>query len=212
MRGNCTHGQYKRAQARVYRCLLDVLFKADVQFKSAIARMNSSMPIFIRSNAACVRTLWLGCGLLAVLSGCSSSDLLSLANIPTTQEAAMKTLNIAQPTADNAEQLGDDLSSPETLLTSTQVALPSPGRTNAFELGGDFREETNSNGTSGKREIKVSGFIELDQPTAILLIEGKAHTFHVGETLVGVTVSEIQPPRVRLSYDGVTWNASLFDR
>ncbi len=46
----------------------------------------------------------------------------------------------------------------------------------------------------------------------MLLIDGKPHSFKKGETHLRITVNEITPPRVRLTYDNVTWNASLFDR
>ncbi len=92
------------------------------------------------------------------------------------------------------------------------VTMPSPDRTNPFELSGEF-QETSPGDTSGKkREVRVLGFIELDAPAVMLSLDGRSQIFKVGETFDKVTVHEIQPPRARISYDGVTWQASIFDR
>lgn len=69
--------------------------------------------------------------------------------------------------------------------TGKQIAkteMPSPGRVNAFELSDDFHSETPVQETAGKREIYVLGFVEVDDPSVMLII------------------------------DGVSWNASIFDR
>jgi hypothetical protein len=89
--------------------------------------------------------------------------------------------------------------------------MPSPDRKNPFELSGELEEAPAGDATSKKREIRVLGFIELDVPAAMLSLDGRTQIFKVGETFDKITVHEIQPPRVRISYDGVTWQASIFD-
>lgn len=95
---------------------------------------------------------------------------------------------------------------------ATSAVMPSPGRTNPFELSSEFQEQSQTEVSGGKRDIRVAGFVEVDEPVVMLLIDGKTHSFKKGETHLRITVNEIMPPRVRLTYDNVTWNASLFDR
>ncbi len=111
------------------------------------------------------------------------------------------------PESESPDGLGGSL--------STQVAkteMPSPGRLNAFELSGVFHAETLSQETGGKREIFVIGFVEVDVPSVMLAIDGRTQVLKAGDTFERITVHEIVPPRARLSCDGVTWNASIFDR
>jgi len=90
--------------------------------------------------------------------------------------------------------------------------MPSPGRTNAFELSNDFQPEAAIQESSGKREIYVIGFVEVDNPSVMLSIDGRTQVVKAGESFERITVLEIAPPRARLSFDGVSWNASIFDR
>ena len=90
--------------------------------------------------------------------------------------------------------------------------LPSPGRTNAFELSGEFQTETVAQETGGKREIYIIGFVEVDTPRVMLSIDGRTETLKVNDTIDRITVLEIAPPRAKLSFDGVSWNASIFDK
>lgn len=92
------------------------------------------------------------------------------------------------------------------------IAKPSPDRTNPFELSGEFQEASLGEPTGRKREIRVLGFIELDSPAVMLSMDGRTQIFKTGETFDKVTVQEIQPPRAKISYDGVSWQASIFDR
>ena len=90
--------------------------------------------------------------------------------------------------------------------------MPSPGRTNAFELSNDSQPDSAIQESSGKKEIYVIGFVEVDNPSVMLAIDGRTQVLKAGETFERITVLEIAPPRVRLSSDGVSWNASIFDR
>jgi hypothetical protein len=93
------------------------------------------------------------------------------------------------------------------------VDLPSPGRINAFELAGEFlTEKSDSTVTDKKREIFVLGFVEVDHMSVMLSVDGKTEILKIGDTNSGISVLEISPPQVRLSMDGVSWYASLFDR
>jgi hypothetical protein len=93
------------------------------------------------------------------------------------------------------------------------VDLPSPGRINAFELAGEFlTEKSDSTVTDKKREIFVLGFVEVDHMSVMLSVDGKTEILKTGDINSGIRVLEISPPQVRLSMDGVSWYASLFDR
>ena len=92
------------------------------------------------------------------------------------------------------------------------VAMPSPDRTNPFELSGEYQEVSIGEPSGRKREIRVLGFVELDAPAVMLSVDGRTQIFKAGETFDKITVLEIQPPRAKISYDGVTWQASIFDR
>ncbi len=90
--------------------------------------------------------------------------------------------------------------------------LPSPGRTNAFELSGEFQTESVTQETGAKREVHIIGFVEVDTPRVMLSIDGRTETLKVNDTIDRITVLEIAPPRAKLSSDGVSWNASIFDK
>ncbi len=148
--------------------------------------------------------LGLGASLL-LFAGCSSE--MSDAIV----QAARAHSQPAKPITDSGSK-EDNLDLLEGTKPVSSIAMPSPDRTNPFEMSGEFLE-TSSVDTSGKkREVRVLGFIELDSPAVMLSLDGRTQIFKVGETFDKVTVHEIQPPRARISYDGVTWQASIFDR
>ncbi len=95
---------------------------------------------------------------------------------------------------------------------ASKVAFPSPDRTNPFELSAAYQDDPTPDQPGRKREIRILGFAEVDEPRVILSIDGKTHVLKSGETEQRVTVMELHPPNARLSYDGVTWNASLFEK
>jgi hypothetical protein len=123
-------------------------------------------------------------------------------------------------TASKAESglfdLGSDLSGEtpdsamEVFVSSTD--LPSPGRTNPFELSGEFHTDTGDLTNNSKREIFIVGFVEVDRKCVMLSVDGRTEVLGVGDTLAGITVLELAQPQARLSYDGVSWYASLLDR
>jgi hypothetical protein len=94
---------------------------------------------------------------------------------------------------------------------STEIA-PSPGRLNPFEMASTFENESDSlDRGNAKREIRVLGFVEVDKPMVILSIDGRSQSFCVNDTHDRITVTEVSPPRARITLDGVTWYASIFD-
>ena len=148
----------------------------------------------------------LGLGASFLLSaGCSSEMSDAIVRAARSQSQSSHVGKATDPISEEIE------SESRTKLASV-AAMPSPNRTNPFELSGEFQEDLIVEGTGRKREIRVIGFIELDKPAVMLSLDGRSQVFKAGETFDKITVLEIQPPRARISYDGVTWNASIFDR
>lgn len=148
--------------------------------------------------------LGLGTSLL-LLAGCSSEMSDAIVQAARSQTQPM-------PSSKAIDPISEEIESENRAKLVSVAAMPSPNRTNPFELSGEFQEDVAIEGTGRKREIRVVGFIELDNPAVMLSLDGRSQIFKAGETIDKITVLEIQPPRARISYDGVTWNASIFDR
>jgi hypothetical protein len=149
-------------------------------------------------------------GLAILFSGCSidTQELLE-------QSQAHATGALAKPEQSlfdlGSESSGETAESAlEVFVSSTD--LPSPGRTNPFELSGEFHTDTGDFTNNSKREIFIVGFVEVDQKCVMLSVDGKTEVLGVGDTSAGITVLELAQPQARLSYDGVSWYASLLDR
>ncbi len=125
---------------------------------------------------------------------------------------AARSQSQTSPFGKATDSISEEIESENRTQLAIVAAMPSPNRTNPFELSGEFQEDLVLEGTSRKREIRVIGFIELDNPAVMLSLDGRSQVFKTGETFDKITVLEIKPPRARISYDGVTWNASIFDR
>jgi hypothetical protein len=144
--------------------------------------------------------IWLG-GLLTV-TGCGADFQASIL------EAARQQSLVSHSALPNQELPEAEFDPPP-----ANVNLPSPGRTNPFEMAGGF--ETNDvatdGGTEKKKEVRVLGFVELDQPTVMLAVDGQTELMRAGEVRDGIEILEIQTPQVKIKRDGVSWYASLFD-
>ncbi len=158
----------------------------------------------LKKKASCVaKSLLLG-----TIAGCggSSSDFVSISN-----SLGGNGIGALPQTA--LSEAEDDSTDPNPKAkVVNKSAMPSPERTNPFELSGAFREEESGEMPGRKKEIRVLGFVEVDEPMVMLSIDGRTHTMKAGQSDQRVTVLEVHQPNVRLSYDGVTWNASLFDQ
>ena len=148
--------------------------------------------------------LGLGTSLL-LTAGCSSEMSDAIVQAARSQSQASTLGKTMDP-------ISEDIENESRTKLVNVAAMPSPNRTNPFELSGEFQEDVVVEGTGRKREIRVIGFIELDTPAVMLSLDGRSQIFKANETIDKITVLEIQPPRARISYDGVTWNASIFDR
>jgi hypothetical protein len=57
--------------------------------------------------------------------------------------------------------------------------------------------------------IQLKGFITVDQPKALLRIDGRVWAAREGESRDGIAVVRILPPAVTLEREGVQWDLSL---
>jgi hypothetical protein len=141
--------------------------------------------------------------------GCSADSNESLVNMQTHVGAlsgALESSSVVDVEAEsgNAAVMGGILIS--------KSDMPSPGRSNAFELLGEFHADASHQESGGKREVYVLGFVEVDEPSVMLSIDGRTEVLKNGDTFERITVQEIVPPRAKLFCDGVSWSASIFDR
>jgi hypothetical protein len=150
-----------------------------------------------------------GCGL-------DSKEFLEMARQQSAEARQMSGANdpLANATRSNDGRETRERSSSERIAKFvSQTDLPSPGRTNPFELSGGFQTEHSTElGSSDHKEIVVVGFVQVDRPAVMLSINGKTETLFEGASVRGMLVQEIKPPQVKLSLDGVSWYASLLDR
>ncbi|MDZ4850296.1 MAG: hypothetical protein SGI77_13510 [Pirellulaceae bacterium] len=147
-------------------------------------------------------------GSLLLIAGCSAEMSEAIVQAARNQSQGA----IASPRAPkllDADSESDLVAPPK---LASVVKLPSPDRTNPFELSGEYQESSTVDVSERKREIRILGFIELEAPSVMLSLDGRTQVFKSGDTFDKVTVHEIEPPRARITYDGVTWYASLFDR
>lgn len=144
---------------------------------------------------------------LSLATGCDSQEMLQ----QVIEQARAATPGAAAPAGSLTATLGDGA---DGVLAEDEFSMPppSPGRNDPFRYPDDFQTTQPSGERTGRGEVKLLGFVQTDRPKVLLTIEGQSGTLAVGESLGRVTVESISIPNVRLSLDGVTWNASLFDR
>lgn len=139
----------------------------------------------------------IGCG---GLIGCGTSDSSLLPSI--TQQAQSNPL-LAAATATPA-------GSTETSTASTgPIEFPYAERSNPFAT--EELPEPEIAPRTAVRDVKVLGFVRVDEPRVLLRIGDQAQTLAVGEAFLGIEVTTIEPPIVRLRQGNLQWNASLFE-
>ena len=63
--------------------------------------------------------------------------------------------------------------------------------------------------TNGEDRVQLQGFVTVDEPRAILTIDGNLAPLAVGAERFGVEVVSIEPPNVVLKRGSARWTASL---
>ncbi|QEG43542.1 hypothetical protein [Roseimaritima ulvae] len=89
------------------------------------------------------------------------------------------------------------------------LSLPFPERENPFLFPHDRVQPVVP--AAEVSQVRVLGFVEVDQPRVLLKVSDRTRTLAVGDAAQGVEVLAIEPPLVRLRQGNLTWNASLFD-
>ncbi len=138
--------------------------------------------------------------------GCSSSEEVPTAAVPAIEESVAVVAN-----ADAASSLvrTPDLAEPQPVqTTAVEFTPPFPERLELFDppkraqsavRRDDDRSET----------VELKGFIHVDQPRAVLSIDGVISLVPEGGEKYGVHVRSIQPPSVVLQRGRDRWTATL---
>lgn len=135
--------------------------------------------------------------LLAVSSlGCghSASELLPL---------------ITTPASPSMQPAWEDSGAVSDAFVEQPLSLPFPERENPFLFPHDRVVPVAP--AAEVNEVRVLGFVHVDQPRVLLRVTNLTRTLSVGDKTQGVEVLAIEPPTVRLRQGNLTWTASLFD-
>lgn len=152
---------------------------------------------------------------LSAIAGCSSdlsSDLSQALDAASNAQRGSGLGELSALSGFNSNKEVSQVSQLETLASEKPLNMPSPGRTNPFEIASEYENDNREEVVNRKREIQIVGFIELDQPSVMLSVDGKSHVVKSGEAFENITVNEVSPPSARITYDGVSRNISIFDR
>jgi hypothetical protein len=159
-------------------------------------------------NRRVILTTWL-LALCAVIAGCASSDEPIVDAPPAVALPSPAAADPALPDANAARS--PDLAVAEAAEppseTVAEFVPPFPAR----EL---FEPPKRAQGTARRDDehgetVELKGFINVDQPKAILSIDGVISPVPEGGEKYGVQVISIQPPSVVLQRDRNRWTATL---
>ncbi len=102
----------------------------------------------------------------------------------------------------------DDSTQPD--VAAKPFDPPYPGRTDLFAppKKPDLETIARSGGRTNS-SLALKGFVNVDGPKAILLIEGQLATLAVGDERFGVQVVSIAPPQITLQRGRERWTESL---
>jgi hypothetical protein len=163
----------------------------------------SKQNLYCRGHFLCIVLL----STTAFATGCGSSDETSLEQPPSAAPDQAGT-DLAAPIAEPAT-----VSPMEPELASQTAATPSftppfPARLELFEppkrAQSAVRREEESGGS-----VELKGFINVDEPRAILSIDGVIAPIPAGGEKYGVQVMSIDPPSVVLQRGRTRWTAKL---
>ncbi|SRR6056297_841124 len=91
-----------------------------------------------------------------------------------------------------------------------------PDRKNPFEypyVGSDNPSPDTlfSDGAATASQVTVLGFADVGVPRVILRIGDQTKVLRAGDQVLNITVKKIDPPRVELQIDNLSWTATMFD-
>ena len=145
--------------------------------------------------------------LLALAAGCDSQEMLQ----QVIEQAGVPAPGGLVPGGNLTATLDESVET-DPVEGVAHTPLPSPGRGDPFRYPEGFQSVQSEGGRTERGDVKLLGFIETDRPRVLISIDGQRGTLAAGESIGRVTVESISIPYVRLSLEGISWNASLFDR
>ncbi len=151
--------------------------------------------------------IWLLLSLIIVL-GCQSADGPVAASVSTDQPvASVPATTVAQST--QAAQRTPDFADPKpTAIPVTEFKPPFPERADMFETPKRAQGMVRRDEEFGQ-SIELKGFVNVDEPRAILSIDGILSPVPEGGEKYGIQVISIQPPKVVLQRGRSRWTATL---
>jgi hypothetical protein len=151
---------------------------------------------------------WLWLAVMAmVLAGCQSSDETAVDG-ELTAGAATSAPAVILPAPKSSAQSKENKARDAAVAAVAQYTPPFPDRLDMFEppkraQGAVRRDDEDS------ESVVLMGFVNVDQPRAILSIDGVIAPIQEGSQKYGVQVHVIQPPTVVLERGRRRWTATL---
>lgn len=139
-------------------------------------------------------------GVILLIAGCSTSD---DAVSPAKKAAEPKLVEADTP---KGNKVAD--SKAEAKPEPRRYRAPFPRRTDLFTPVQRKRVAKRSDQQSGE-SVVLKGFANVDQPKAVLAIDGRITSVGIGVERFGVQVISIEPPEVVLQRGRSRWTAKL---
>ncbi|MEM9644582.1 MAG: hypothetical protein AAF989_06285, partial [Planctomycetota bacterium] len=142
------------------------------------------------------------CGWIVVanLVGCGSD--------PETLESLRAAVNRTSVSTDDSEDISDvDVNG------EAEYQPPYPDRLDPFSLpepSGRAAEQAAGEASVAAKQVVVMGFADLESPRVILKIGKQTKVMKVNDVAKGIRVLKIEPPRVQLTMENLTWTATMF--
>jgi hypothetical protein len=149
--------------------------------------------------------LWLAI-LGAGFVGCQSSD--EIDAVPEVVEATPAVTPATKPSESTSDNTSVENNPDAAKLTVAQFVPPFPERLELFEppkrAQGTVRRDE-----QGGETVELKGFVNVDKPRVVLLIDGVIAPIPEGGEKYGVQVISIQPPNAVLQRGRSRWTATL---
>ncbi|TWT97865.1 hypothetical protein Pla108_20190 [Botrimarina colliarenosi] len=165
-------------------------------------------------NVTFVRPAALSVTLLALLASGCGEGVDTVGNSPAPlnpiEAAAANAEAVTEAAEDAAKQPADTAKkSPTPPPVAVAYTPPFPERTNLFEPRKLAPRAARNSGDESADSVVLMGFANLDEPRALLTINGVIKPLSSGEESAGVTVISIDPPRAVLQRGRSRWTASI---
>jgi hypothetical protein len=147
--------------------------------------------------------------LAAVIAGCQSSESFESSTGDVTSVAAPPTTEEPESGSSVPEAAAAEVSNKSTdSMATVPFTPPFPDRTELFEPPKRAASNVRRDEEHGD-SVELKGFVNVDQPRAVLSIDGVISPVAEGGEKYGVQVISIQPPSVVLQRGRSRWTATL---